>query len=299
MLSNTIANNGTNTTASPSHSTALNTIYQLSYVNPGGANNQFHKTAIQLQNTTLTSFVQVTVSDSAPSLAYITSKAINGSNQLQYNLNVMSLSEPNLHSTTKEISGDGILATGGNQSQHLYLFENNAITEYRFDSKDYTQNSIQVNFNLTGMKSGITGQIYSASNSSSPVDYISIFNTNNAELHVFNHSSSRSNYVPLLWENGYVSFGSKTNTTLTGNNESNSTFTKSSNDNTTATVTAQTIHGSSTSLNKASTLVKAYVTASMAKPNHQLTSTATAMPESKNYLNLAINYIKANHFKLK
>ncbi|CAO3627759.1 unnamed protein product [Mucor hiemalis] len=204
-------------------STTLSNIYQLNCKEgSSGSGNSFYKTPIQLQNTTLFSFVQVADVNKTSSLAFVASPnsgSLNN-NQTQFSLNLMSLSNPTSQFTSKAISDNGILAVGGEQSQRVYLLQSSSISEYRLDHMDYTQTGLQTKFDTKGVKAGTSGQVYAVNES----DYISVFNAPNSEISIFHHNSSLSHFSPLSFSNGYVSFGSNVNDSpVIGNNKTDGT----------------------------------------------------------------------------
>lgn len=183
---------GTITTPSPdnektSYNTTISTIYQLQ-------SNQFSKTPIELRNTTLFSFVHVKDSNNTSNLAYITF------DNNQHTLNLKNFQTLNL--TSKPISGPGILAVGGNNSQNLFLIQASSIDEYRLGNMDFTQTALQTQLDI---KSGTIGEVLSYNDT----DYISVYYPEREELNLFVHALG-SKYEHIVMSNNYFD--------LSGNN---------------------------------------------------------------------------------
>lgn len=262
--------------------TTVSSIYQLQIF--GNGTYQLAKTAIELYNSSIFSFVHTSDANNTNNLAYIstgtTTNSNNGTRQQASTttLNLMSLDSPNTHNTSVNIPGTGILAVGGSNSQNLYLIQNGSIQEYRLDTMDYSTTNIQSNINMANIKPGTTGQVLSAANknnTSSSNEYISVYYQDTATIDIFNHDSSRSKYTCLPMINGYVSFAGSHPLLPTMTNTNNT----SSNNNTgSAAVPTTTSSGRKSAITSIGDYSETTPSSSTTTNNHSSSSSSTATP---------------------
>ncbi|KAI7868045.1 uncharacterized protein EV154DRAFT_453671 [Mucor mucedo] len=163
------------------YDTTVSTIYHL-------GSNKLSETSIRLQNTTLFSFLPIRGYNNTSHLAYI----VSDNNQYRLNLTDFHLGD----STSREISGPGVLAVGGGGSQNLFLIQANSIDEYRLGELDFAQTTFKTQLRINR---GTVGKVLSFNN----IDYISVYDPEREELDLLVHNVAGTKYENISMSNGH------------------------------------------------------------------------------------------------
>jgi hypothetical protein len=211
-------------------------------------------------------------------LAYIATTANNiGSLQQQQmtTLNLKSLDSPTTSFTSKSITGAGILAVGGNNSNSLYHIQSNYIEHYRLDTMDYSQTQAN-NLNLSNnLEPGTIGQVFIPQQNSTAREFISVYYQENAEIDIFNHDFSQSSYTHLTTSaNGYINFGNNDISTVTTTDDTSKGNSAGSNS-----------QGSTTSSNSADSSSISTSATTTSKPSNTKFNHSSSTPTTGKYHN--------------